>query len=106
LIGGAGGNRFTVSGWIEGILTVDGRGGADTLIAQADDDVNLSDDRYVRRATGAPVSLTSIEAAELTGSSNDNRFTLNGFTGAVTVAGGGGRDTIADGEDVHMTLTP
>ncbi|WP_295882586.1 calcium-binding protein [uncultured Thiohalocapsa sp.] len=85
--------------------SIDGGGhlAADTLTAQRDADMTLTDTALT---IGAEVdTLTGIEAAALTGGLGANRLDASGFTGGgVTLDGGGGNDTLV-GSDQDDLLT-
>jgi Ca2+-binding RTX toxin-like protein len=106
LTGGAGSNSFTVSGWtgIANSATLTGGGGTDTLVSSTNDaSVALDDDSFGRNGTDTFV-LSAIGRASLTGGSGANSFSLSGWTGATTVSGGTGNDTLT-GKDVATTYT-
>jgi Ca2+-binding RTX toxin-like protein len=70
--------------------TIAGEGGTDTVKATRDADFTLSNAQLM---IGADVfKLSSIEKAELTGGDSANKFTIDGWTGEVTLAGGKGDD--------------
>ncbi len=103
LIGGAGGNSFDVSLWTGG-GTLDGAGGSDTLVSSNNADFTLTNTSLAR--TSLPtITLANIEVANLTGSAGSNSFTVSGWTGTGTIAGGGGSDTIVAVKDSNFTLT-
>lgn len=104
LTGGSSANHFTISGWT-GTGSIDGQGGTDTLIATNDvATVGLSDTTFTRELHGT-FTLTSIEAATLTGGPGSNAFTISGYTGNASVTGGGGSDSLDFTAATGLTLT-
>jgi Ca2+-binding RTX toxin-like protein len=103
LTGGASGNTFDVSGWT-GTGTVDGSGGSDTVLAANDADFTLTDNSLARTGA-ATLGLTSVEVADLTGGTDDNAFTVSGWTGTGTLDGGAGSDSVVATNDTHFTVT-
>ncbi|MDP2989064.1 MAG: calcium-binding protein, partial [Kiritimatiellota bacterium] len=104
LTGGAGNNRFTVSGWTGGTATIDGAGGTDTIVSSNDSDFVLTD-ALLTRSTGSVFTLSNIENASLTGGNGDNLLDASAFTaGNVTLSGGNGNDTLLGGSG-NDTLT-
>ncbi len=74
--------------------TLDGGGGADRVVETADSSFALTD----ASLTGAGNdSLAAIELATLTGGPGANSLDASGFTGAVTLDGAGGADTLSGG---------
>ncbi len=103
LTGGAGANSFDVSGWTGG-GTLDGQGGSDTVVATDNTDFTLTNTSLAR--TGSTVlTLANIENANLTGGAGNNTFTVSGWTGGGTIAGGGGSDTVVAVKNADFTLT-
>src|SRR5581483_10633471 len=51
------------------------------------------------------LSLTSIEAANLTGGPTGNVFDVSGWTGTGSLTGGGGSDTVAATKDRDFSLS-
>ena len=100
LVGGAGSNTFTLTGWT-GSGSLNGGGGDDTLVWAADADFLLSDVALtVTPAAGPPVSnftLSSIESATLTGGPSDNKLNAAAFTGDTLLTGGDGKDELIGG---------
>jgi Ca2+-binding RTX toxin-like protein len=86
-------------------LSIVGGGGSDTI--EATNDVNfMLEDTFLHR-TGVPnIALESVERANLTGGGGDNAFIVGGWSGAATLVGDAGADTIAVTDDVaRMSLT-
>lgn len=101
LQGGASGNRFTLDGWT-GTATLRGAGGSDTVETSADKDFVLTS--FSLKVGSVTWTLDSIEAAQLAGGASDNTFDLGGFTGDVTLDGGGGENTLVAERDADFTL--
>lgn len=91
LTGGAGNNRFDVSGWT-GKATLVGNGGTDTVASTNDTSFDLSD-TLLARGDGARITLTGIRSAVLTGGAGANTFRVANWTGQATLNGGAGADT-------------
>ncbi|HYH68769.1 MAG TPA: Calx-beta domain-containing protein [Urbifossiella sp.] len=99
LAGGAGDNRFTVSGWNLS-ARLDGRGGNDTVVSSNDADFDLNDGQLTRSTFGT-FDLASIERAELTGGASANTFRVQGYSGIATLDG----DDAGDSFDVTFRGT-
>ena len=106
LTGGASANSFTVTGWT-GTGTITGLASAagtfDQIVAAHDTDMTLTNTSLAAAGFGT-LTLAGIETASLTGGASANVFTVSGWTGAGTFAGGGGGDTIAATRNVSFTL--
>ena len=104
LTGGAGVNIFNVGGWSHaGTLT--GGGGADSIVATKDADFTISNSG-LNASDGLNLVLSgNFMTAKLTGGASANTFTVNDWTRAATLTGGGGADTIAATKDVSFTLS-
>ena len=76
--------------------TLTGGGGADRVVETADSSFTLTDASLGGAATGND-SLASIEHATLTGGPGANALDASGFTGAATLNGVGGADTLSGG---------
>jgi Ca2+-binding RTX toxin-like protein len=74
-------------------VTLTGGAGSDTVVSVNDADFTLAN-ALLTRSTGGPVALSGIERAQLTGGAGNNNFTVSGWTGAATLAGGGGADKV------------
>jgi filamentous hemagglutinin family protein len=99
LTGGGSANTFTVSGW-SGTGTLDGLLGSDTVVAVNDvADFALTNTTLDRTGT-AQLTLSGIEVANLTGGGSANTFTVSGWTGAGTLDGLLGSDTVVAINDV------
>ena len=83
-------NVFNVSGWTSS-GSIDGKGGADTVVATNDANFTLSD-TALTRSSGGTLALTSVEVATLTGGASANTFTVSSWTGSAALAGAGGND--------------
>jgi hypothetical protein len=108
LTGGAGDNRFTVSGW-SGTGTIDGAGGFDTIIAVNAGDFTLGIEseigQFLSRTNRGLLVLARIEQANLTGDMNANRFTVSGWTHAAILDGAGGFNEVVSTNDANFTLS-
>ena len=104
IIGGPSANKFRMLGRFDGLVTVDGGDGTDTIESSANYDVTLAN-ATLSRADGLNVSLLSIENANLIGGSAGNVFRLDRFAGPVDVDGGGGTDLVVAAGDGNYTLT-
>lgn len=104
LTGGSGANSFDISGWTNTATISGGSDSAiDTLVAAGDVDFILSDTALVR--SGLPtLTLSGIEAANLTGGDSNNLFTVSGWTRNANVNGGGGSDTLINVGSGSFTL--
>lgn len=96
LTGGVAENTFTVAGWT-GTGTLDGAGGTGDKVVFGKDatDIGLDGNGTANlTATGGPsLTLTGIEAAELTGGAGGNTFTIQNWAGkSATLAGSSGAD--------------
>jgi Ca2+-binding RTX toxin-like protein len=97
LSGGAAANLFDLRGWT-GLGSIDGKGHVDTVKAAADADITLSDIELSVSTSLGPITLTSIELADLAGGVGDNTLDASSFTkGPVSLAGGLGADTLRGG---------
>ena len=83
-----------VGGW--GDDTITGRKGIDTLVAERDADITLSDTTLA--IGGQTDSFSEIEQAELIGGTSANTIDASPFTlGPVTIFSGGGVDRLKGG---------
>jgi Ca2+-binding RTX toxin-like protein len=118
LTGGVGGHLMNALDF-DGPVTLDGGGGNDTLVGgpqddslvggegidrvlhSGDQDFTLDDSLLVGSDSGGLDALDGIEQASLTGGAAANRLDAAGFSGSVTLDGGGGNDTLlaATGND-------
>ena len=104
LAGGAGDNTFTVTGATDFAVTLTGGAGADQVVSTDDADFTLSN-ALLTRSTGGTFALAGIEQAALTGGAGNNAFTVSGWTGAATLAGGGGVDRVVATADANFNLS-
>jgi hypothetical protein len=103
LTGGAGNNRFTVSGWLA-VATLAGGAGVDTVISTNDANFTLTNSALTR-AGGGSFTLSLIEQAQLTGGNGNNIINAGAFTlGNVLLDGGGGNDTLTGGSRDDLLL--
>lgn len=105
LTGGSGNNRLTVSSWT-GDGTLVGGGGLDTVIAAASGDFVLTED-LLTTSDGMRLQLIDITDANLLGRQTNDTFNVQSWSGAVTVNGGAGEDTlfasITDSHDIALS---
>ena len=94
LTGGVGNDTFDLLGWTgDGTIQGGGTGDWDTLLAQGEGSFTLTNTSLA--ITGRPtLALAAIEAAHLTGGGGDDTFTVSGWTGGGSLAGGGGTNTV------------
>ncbi|MHC1764379.1 MAG: beta strand repeat-containing protein [Verrucomicrobiia bacterium] len=78
-------------------LSVDGEADADKLIVAQNVDMTLTNSSVTIGLLANPISLTSIELAELTGGASANNLDASGFSGNVTLKGMGGNDVLQGG---------
>ncbi|MFO0925869.1 MAG: hypothetical protein U0736_02390 [Gemmataceae bacterium] len=102
LTGGAGNNRFDVSGWT-GSGTLNGSTGTDTVAAAKDRDITLTN-VALTSTDGMAITLAAIETAELSGGDGDNTIDAAGFLGATQLRGGGGNDVLTAGRGNSILL--
>ena len=100
LTGGAGSNVFDVSGWTSTVAgsTLSGQGGTDRIVLSRDANMTLGNAQIIANlsmASGSAqqvISLVSVETANLTGGTGNNRIKAPNFTlGSVTLSGGAGQ---------------
>src|SRR5439155_1469932 len=99
LLGGLGNDE------LEGQLgndAIDGGGGTDTVVGTSTA-FTLTNTTLTGLGTD---SLTSIEQARLTGSTNSETIDASAFTGATTLQAGGGTDTLIGGSGQNLFLKP
>jgi Ca2+-binding RTX toxin-like protein len=96
LTGGQGNNRFEVSGWTGGPVSIDGRAGTDTILSTNDASFTLTDTQLLR-IPGVLFHLASIDSAILTGGAGINTLNASAFTGPATLIGAAGNDTLLGG---------
>jgi Ca2+-binding RTX toxin-like protein len=104
LTGGAGDNTFTVSGATSFAATLTGGAGTDRVVSADDANFTLTNTSLIRSTAGT-FTLNGIEEASLTGGAGDNTFTVTGWTGSATLAGGGGADLVVAAGNADYFLT-
>lgn len=122
LTGGAGNNVFDVGGFT-GHAALDGVTGTDRVVSSADieefklsgvpDSTPAASARAVipqsrallAQSNGGTFSMSNILEAALTGGNGNNKFTIDGFTGAATLDGGAGRDRVTSRGSGQAVLT-
>ncbi len=107
LTGGAGANTITVDDWT-GTGTLAGGSSSDTLSVTRDGNLTLTTASFT--TTGSvmafgSLTLSGFEAARLTGGLENNTFTVSGWNGTGSIAGGGGIDTVAATRNANVTLS-
>lgn len=80
---------------------LDGGLGVNTLIEAANANFTLTNTSLTGVGTD---TLVNVQIANLTGGSSANTFTASGWTGAGSLVGGGGTDTIVKSVDANFTL--
>lgn len=103
LTGGAGGKKFTVSGFT-GTANLIGGGGADTIVAVKNADFILTNTN-LSTSDNMTVSINGFTKATLTGGDGSNEFDVSAWTRMATLTGGNGSDTIIVTRDANMTLS-
>ena len=109
VIGGAGAdtmkgnslNNALTGGPHSDMLT--GGGGSDTVVETRDANFTLTDATLTIGAEGAD-TLSSIEAAHLTGGPGANSLSASAFTGSVVLDGGGGNDALTGGSGSDVLI--
>jgi hypothetical protein len=105
--GGAGNNNFDVSGWTH-TGTVTGGGGSDTIIANkagVTNDAFTLTNAALATGDGMSLALNAVGAANLTGGTGNDTFTVSGWTGGGTLTGGGGSDSVTATKDRDFSLS-
>lgn len=98
------GNSFFVSGWTFP-ATLDGGGGEDNVTSGNNLNFVLTNSKLTR-SDGTAFNLVSIEGGVLIGGASDNEFDIGGFTGFISLFGGGGTaDIVVVTRNTNMTLT-
>ena len=98
LVNGQGGQRDSLIGG-DGDDTLDGGAGIDWVVGPGGGDWVLAD--TVLTGAGTDV-LLSVERGELAGDEQANTIDASGFSGNVTIRGGGGDDTLVGGSGFDM----
>src|SRR5262245_32372015 len=83
--------------------TVDGGAGTDRVVGTANVSWTLTDSSLTGEGTD---SLLSIEQAYLTGAGGNNTLNAAGFSGRVSLQGGGGTDALIGGTGQNIFLRP
>jgi Ca2+-binding RTX toxin-like protein len=89
-------DTFDLSGWTGGAVTLDGGTGTDTLKASGEGTLILTNTTLTLPGGGG-ITFTGIEAAQLSGSDNDDVLDASTFTGAAELLGLGGDDELHSG---------
>jgi len=103
LTGGSGANSFTLTGWT-GTGSINGAGGIDTIIWEADANFVLTDASVEMTigATSTSMTLSSVERATLVGGQSANTLNASGFSGRATLIGNEGNDTLIGGSGADI----
>lgn len=104
LVGGAGNNFFTLTGWT-GSGSLNGAGGNDTIVWAADANFILTSVSLQVTPVSGPASnftLTSVETALLAGGPSNNTLNAAGFAGNTVLTGNAGNDTLIGGAGVDV----
>ncbi len=99
LNGGAGNDTLRGD---KGNDSLDGGSGTNTLVESAD--VNFTLTNALLTGVGTD-TLVNLQVANLTGGTSSNTFTVNGWSGAGSLVGGGSADTIVASKNVSFTLS-
>ncbi len=102
LTGGDDDNSFNVDGWT-GTGTLDGGNGRNSLIVSRNANITLTDSE-LRVGPDPGLTLSGFQAAKLTGGTSNNQFEVSEWTGAATLNGSGGSDTLVVERNIDMTL--
>ena len=104
LVGGAFANRFDVTSWTTGTVSIDGQGGSDYVILQTTvaTSITLTNATVTFSGGAGTISLASIEIASITGSAGDDTVDASGFSGTVIVLAGDGNDTLISGPGTNL----
>lgn len=103
LIGGAGNNRFDVSGWTAGAATINGMGGTNAVQVQAPtvsvgvSSVTLTDTSVTFTGGLGTITLVSIQQATILGTEGDDVLDASAFTGTAFLYGQAGDDVLIAG---------
>ncbi|MGC8989005.1 MAG: Calx-beta domain-containing protein, partial [Verrucomicrobiia bacterium] len=103
LTGGAGANSFTLTGWT-GTGSINGAGGIDTIVWEADANFVLTDTsiKVTIDATSTSMTLSSVERATLVGGQSANTLIASDFSGRATLIGNEGHDTLVGGSGADI----
>ena len=101
LFGGASANKFTLSNWTGNATVTGGTGDTVALSGSGNFDIGASG---VTRA-GKTISLPNVSSLAITGGASSDLFTISGWTGSLSLAGGGGTDTVAWSGSGDVSLT-
>jgi hypothetical protein len=103
LTGGPGNNTFNVGGWT-GPATLIGGGGTDTVAAVANAKTFTLTDSSLSISNGASFTLSGIGQAVLIGGSTTTTMDASGFSGVVTLDGGGGSATLTGSSEESVLI--
>ncbi len=103
LTGGAADNNFTIGSWT-GTATLAGGGGTDTLLVTDNVSTMTLNNTALTRTSRGKATLSSIEAAELTGGAGNNTINALNYSGELQIDGMGGNDTLTSGSGTGIVL--
>jgi ELWxxDGT repeat protein len=103
LTGGAADNKFTAGAWT-GTATLAGGGGSDTLLVTDNVATMTLSNTSLARTLRGNLTLSSIEAAELTGGASANSMNASTFSGKLQLDGKGGNDTLTSGSGTAIVF--
>lgn len=107
LTGGASDNRFDVSTWAQS-GSIDGGGGVDTIMSNRSASASATSFALadaILTVGSKSIALTSIEAAQLSGGTGNDTFTVSNWNKPATLTGGSGTDRVVVSRDLDITLT-
>ncbi len=105
LSGGSGDDTFDVLQWTGGGSVLGGgTGDVDTLLAQGNGAITLSNTSLIRTGQ-ATLTLSAIEVAQLSGGTGDDTFTVSGWTSNGSLLGSGGSDIVAATKNFDFTIS-
>jgi hypothetical protein len=104
MIGGAGSNAFLIEGWA-GSVSVDGGGGGDKLMVNANTDYTLTASS-IKLANGTNINVANLTKVTLNGGVEDNTFVIEEQPDFFTVIHGfGGDNQVIVSADADFNLT-
>jgi hypothetical protein len=103
LAGGASVNKFALSNWTGNAAVTGGTGDTVALTGSGNFVIGAGGVTL----SGKTISLSGIPSLAITGGASTDLFTINGWAGSLSLAGGGGNDTVAwtGSGDVSLTAS-